>query len=217
MHHSFRPWRPGRFPGLMAALLATVALSAPVRAADPPPAAPPAAPGQAMTAEDLAKSAEEMARSAGEVAKSVGGAVGGAIGSLWNDVTSKIAPGPPTDHLPAQISEEDKQFFAILETIGLQLKDVNVSKGLIPSASYRFVAAREPADTDIAKAEALLRAYRDGNDGMRARAKQRIARSTLDTMATAGVVLSGMDVTLSPWPDASYQIANKPKAETSKP
>ncbi len=217
MHHSFRPWRSGRFPGLMAALLATVALAAPVRAADPPPAAPPVAPGQAMTAEDLAKSAEEMARSAGEVAKSVGGAVGGAIGSLWNDVTSKIAPGPPTDHLPAQISEEDKQFFAILETIGLQLKDVNVSKGLIPSASYRFVAAREPLDTDIAKAEALLRAYRDGNDGMRARAKQRIARSTLDTVATAGVVLSGMDVTLSPWPDASYQIANKPKAEAPKP
>jgi predicted transcriptional regulator len=140
------------------------------------------------------------------VAKSVGGA----IGSLWNDMTGKIAPATPTEYLPAQISEEDKQFFAILEAVGLTLKEVAVSKGLMPSANYRFVAAREPTDADIATAEALLRAYRDGNDAMRARAKQRIARSTLDTLATKGFALTAMDVTLSPWPDASYQIVARP-------
>jgi len=123
-----------------------------------------------------------------------------------------MAPGSPTDYLPTQISDEDKRFFAILEAIGLELKGVTVSKGVIPSANYRFVASREPTDTDIARAEDLLRLYRESADGMWSRAKQRIARATLDTVSTAGTTLTAMDVTLSPWPDASYQIATKPAA-----
>lgn len=174
--------------------------------AQTPPSSPQQKPG--TTTDDMTRTAEDLARSAGDAAK----AVGSAIGSLWNDMTGKIAPGSPTDYLPGQINEEDKRFFAILETIGLRLREVTVSKGLIPSANYRFVAEREPTDTDIAKAEDLLRRYREVADGIWSRAKQRIARSTLDTVSTAGTTLTAMDVTLSPWPDASYQIATKPAA-----
>lgn len=183
-------------------LLALAGQSA--RANDPAPSGPPRG---GLTTEELARTAEDIAKQAGDVAKSVGGA----LGSLWNDVTSRIAPASPTDYLPGQMPEEDRQFFAILEAIGLKLREVSVSKGMVPSANYRFVADREPTDTDIAKAEGLLRAYRETQDGMRARAKQRIARSTLDTVSTAGMSLASMEVTLSPWPDASYQIVTKPK------
>ncbi len=176
---------------------------APAPAPTPSPA-PPARPG--MTAEDLAKHAEELARQAGEAAKSVGGAIGG----VWNDVTGMIGSGSAAQHLPTQISDEDKRFFAILETIGLRLKEVTVPKGVMGGASYRFEAAREPTEADIAKAEELLRAYRTADDGLRSRARQKIARSALDTVSTAGYVLAGVDVTLSPWPDASYQIVTKP-------
>jgi hypothetical protein len=186
-------------------LLVLIALAAtPAWANDPPPTAPPRG---GITTEELARTAEEIARQAGDVAKSVGGA----LGSLWNDVTTRITPAGPTDHLPGQMAEEDRQFFAILEAIGLKLKEVSVGKGLLASANYRFVADREPTDADIAKAEGLLRAYRDAQDGIRSRAKQRIARSMLDTVSTAGMSLAAMEVTLSPWPDASYQIVTKPK------
>lgn len=164
------------------------------------------APGRSgITAEDLAKTAEDLARQAGEAAKSVGGAIGG----LWNDVTGMVGSGSAASHLPAQISEEDRRFFAILEAIGMRLKEVSVSKGLMSNATYRFEAAREPTEADVASAEELLRAYRAADDGLRSRARQKIARSALDTVSTAGYVLSGMEVTLSPWPDASYQITAK--------
>ena len=183
-------------------------------AADPPPAVPAERPG--ITADNVMKSAEDLARSAGDVAKSVGTALGGFIGG----VAEKMAPAGPASHLPAQISDEDRQFFAILEAVGLELKDVTVSKGVVPSANYRFVAIRDPGDADVAKAEELLRGYRDSADGLRARAKQRIARSTLDTVATHGFLLTAMDVSLSPWPDASYQITARsptPGTEAGKP
>ncbi len=214
MHRANRTWRQVPSLGSAGRILALIALAGASPGAYPgmswaqgtPPAPPPAQ--QGTTVEGLTKSAEDLARSAGDVAKSVGGA----IGNLWNDAVGKVAPGAPTDYLPAQISDEDKQFFAILETIGLRLKDVTVSKGVLPSASYRFVANREPTDTDIATAEDLLRAYRDAQTGMMSRARQRIARSTLDTVSTAGYALTSMEVTLSPWPDASYQITTKDAA-----
>jgi len=174
--------------------------------APPQPTQPAPVPGRSgITAEDLAKTAEDLARQAGDAAKSVGGAIGG----LWNDVTGLVGGGGAASHLPAQISEEDRRFFAILEAIGLRLKEVSVSRGVLSTALYRFEATREPTEADIASAEELLRAYRASDDGMRSRARQKIVRSALDTVSTAGYVLSGMEVTLSPWPDASYQITAK--------
>lgn len=147
------------------------------------------------------------AETAGDAAKSVGDT----LNSWWNDLSGKVTPSGPTSFLPAQITEDDKQFFAVLDAIGLKLKDVAVSKGLFPVATYHFVASREPTDEDIERAERLLRAYRDGADGFKSRAKQRIARATLDTVATKGFALASMDVTLSPWPDASYQVTARDK------
>ena len=129
MHRTIGSWRqiaPLRSAGRMLALLAVVGSAPAASWAQGTQPAPPAQ--QGTTVEGLTKSAEELARSAGDVAKSVGGA----IGNLWNDAVGKVAPGAPTDYLPAQISDEDKQFFAILETIGLRLKDVTVSKGVLP-------------------------------------------------------------------------------------
>lgn len=168
------------------------------------PAPPPAKPG--VTADDLAKTAEDLARQAGDAAKSVGNALGG----LMNDVSGMVGGAGATAHLPAQLGEEDRRFFTILETIGLRLKDVTVEKGVLGSANYRFEATRDPTPAEIAKAEELLRAYRTAEDGLRSRARQKIARSALDTVSTAGYALAGMEVTLAPWPDASYQITAKP-------
>ncbi len=184
----------------------TPQVPAPQAPGQPAPTQPAPTPGRSgITTEDLAKTAEDLARQAGDAAKSVGGAIGG----LWNDVTGMVGSGNAASHLPAQISDEDRRFFAILDAIGLRLKEVSVSKGVLSSASYRFEAAREPTEADIARAEELLRAYRTADDGLRSRARQKIVRSALDTVSTAGYVLSGMEVTLTPWPDASYQITAK--------
>jgi len=187
-----------RFPravaaGMISACLLSTGVGAQTQSDAPP------TPSQGYTAEGLVRSAEEAAQS-----------VGKAIGSMLGDVAGMITPGAPTDHLPAQISDEDKQFFAVLEAIGLRLKNVNVSKGLLGGATYQFVAEKEPSDQDIAKAEALLRAYRDAATGLRSRARQKIARSALDTASTAEFALTSMDVSLTPWPDASYQISARP-------
>ncbi len=155
----------------------------------------------------------DVARQAGEMAKSAGNT----LNEWWNSATTFISPTGPTSFLPGQISDDDKQFFAILGAVGLTLKEVTVGKGVVPEANYHFVATRDPTEADFAKAENLLRAYRDASDGMRARAKQRIARATLDTMATTGFALTAMDVTLSPWPDASYQVSARPRPETPEP
>lgn len=144
---------------------------------------------------DAAKSASDAARAAGAT-----------VGGWWQDLTTAVTPGGPAGQLPAQISDEDKTFFAILEAIGLKLTDVKVGAGLLPTASYRFVAGREPSDDDVLRAEQMLREYREKESGLRSRAKQRIARATLDTVATAGFSLASIEVTLQPWPDASYHV-----------
>jgi hypothetical protein len=177
------------------ALLAALLAAAPARAQDASrlPELP--------SADQIAKSAEELAKSAADAAKSAAGTIGG----LWNDAVGGLGPAGT----PAQLSDEDKRFFAILETAGLRLTEFEIGKGVAPTSTYRFVAANDPTDAALAKAEALWRAYRDGADGMRARAKQKIARQALDTMATQGMALKSMDVTLTPWPDASYQVGVK--------
>ena len=142
--------------------------------------------------------------------------VGDTLKGWWDSVTGMVTTSNPTGYLPAQISDDDRQFFAVLEAVGLKLKDVTIGKGFFAGAQYQFVVAREPTDADFARAEALLRVYRETADGMRSRAKQRIARSTLDTMATAGFVLSSISISLTPWPDATYQVQARDKVEPPK-
>lgn len=153
---------------------------------------------------DAAKSASDAARAAGA-----------AVGGWWQDLTTAVVPGGPAGQLPAQISDEDKTFFAILDAIGLKLTDVKVGTGILSNATYRFVATREPTDNDVQRAEQMLRDYRDAESGIRSRAKQRIARSVLDTVASAGFSLASIEVTLQPWPDASYHVVARPSGASS--
>jgi hypothetical protein len=175
--------------------LAWASAAAPALAAEPP--------GQESNfLSDATKSAGEMARSASET-----------MGGWWQDLTgSATSGGGPAAYLPGQISEDDKRLFAVFDAIGLKLTDVIVSNGVFSSATYRFAATREPSDDDVRQAESLLREYREEASGMRARAKQRIARATLDTFATAGFVLSTMELSLWPWPDASYHVTARSAA-----
>ncbi len=180
---------------LVLLLTAQIAMAADPPASDTPP-----------WLSDAAKSASDAARAAGAT-----------VGGWWQDLTASVAPGGPAGQLPAQISDEDKTFFAILEAIGLKLTDVKVGSGLLQNASYRFVASREPSDSDVQRAEQMLRAYRDKESGIRSRAKQRIGRSILDTVATAGFALASVEVTLQPWPDASYHVVARPTGTATTP
>ncbi len=155
----------------------------------------------------------DAAKTAGDAARAAGAAVGG----WWQDLTTAVVPGGPAGQLPAQIGDEDKTFFAILDAIGLKLTDVKVGTGLLSNASYRFVATREPTDNDVQRAEQLLRDYREAESGIRSRARQRIARSALDTVASAGFSLASIEVTLQPWPDASYHVIARPTGTSSTP
>ena len=113
----------------------------------------------------------------------VGGAfkaVGSAAGSVWGGVTSWFGGSDPYDYLPGQISDDDRRFFATLQAVGLQLSEIKVGGGTFSHSSYRFVAAREPSDVDIQNAERKLEDYRNTVGGLRAGAKQRIARAILD-------------------------------------
>ncbi|GEM_PF-6236243 len=167
-------------------------------AADPPP------PDPAPWLSDAAKSAGEAARAAGTT-----------LGGWWQEFTNAVMPGGPAGQLPAQISDDDKAFFAILDAIGLKLTDVKVGTGLLSNASYRFMATREPSDDDVQRAEQMLREYRETESGLRSRAKQRIARATLDTVASAGFSLASVEVSLQPWPDASYHVIARPDGTPS--
>ena len=103
--------------------------------------------------------------------------------------------------------------------MGLQLTEVNIGNGWFGGVTYRFVSAREPSDVDLGRAERKLTEYRDSAAGLRARGKQKIARSTLDTASSGGFVIAAMDVALWPWPDASYRIIarNRPPEAGERP
>ncbi|MGE0224195.1 MAG: hypothetical protein AB7F35_15675 [Acetobacteraceae bacterium] len=178
------------------ALFAWASVCVPARAQDSPPE-------QGNFLSDTAKSAGEMARSAGE-----------AVGGWWQDLTG---PPGPSGYLPNQISEEDRRLFAIFDAIGLKLTDVVVSKGLFSGATYRFAATREPTDDDVQRAESLLRSYREDATGVLSRARQRIARGTLDAIANAGYSLASMEVSFWPWPDASYHVTARPSRAAPLP
>lgn len=133
-------------------------------------------------------------------------AVGSAAGSAWASVASLFGGSDPYDYLPGQISDDDRQFFATLQALGLQVSEIEVGGGAFSHSSYRFVAAREPSDVDIQSAERKLEDYRNTSGGLRAGAKQRIARAILDVEGDKTFILTAVVVQLWPWPSANYEI-----------
>jgi len=139
----------------------------------------------------------------------VGGAVkavGSAAGSAWSGVASWFGGSDPYDYLPSQVSDDDRRFFATLQALGLQLSEIKVGGGTFSHSSYRFVAAREPSDADIQNAERRLEEYRIAAGGLRAGAKQRIARAVLDVESDRSFLLTAVVVELWPWPTVSYEM-----------
>lgn len=136
-------------------------------------------------------------------------AVAGALGSVWNGLTSLVTPAQLTDALPDQMSDDDRIFFAALETIGLHLTDVVVPNGLFSHPTYRFVATRDPSDGDIERTERRLLDYRDAASGPRARARQRIIRSVLDIAGHRRFMLTSVEIELWPWPGARFVVTSR--------
>lgn len=139
----------------------------------------------------------------------VGGAfkaVGSAAGSVWNGVGTLFGGSDPYDYLPNRISDDDRQFFATLDALGLQLSEIRVGGGTFSHSLYRFVAARDPSDVDIQRAERKLQEYRNTFGGLRAGAKQRIVRSMLDVAGDKEFVLTAVVIDLWPWPSVNYEI-----------
>jgi len=134
-------------------------------------------------------------------------AVGSAANTAWADAGSIFNGPPPYNYLPSQISDDDRQFFATLHALGLQLSEIQVGSGPLAGSSYRFVAAREPSDLDIERAQRKLSEYRASFGGLRAAAKQHIVQSILDVAADKNFVLSAAVIDLWPWPTVSYEIS----------
>jgi hypothetical protein len=139
-------------------------------------------------------------------------AVGSAIDSAWTSVGSLFGSSDPYDYLPSRISDDDRRFFAVLDALGLQLSEIKVGGGTLSHSKYRFVAARDPSDVDIQRAERMLEAYRVEAGGLRAAAKQRIVRSILDVAGDKGFILTAVVIDLWPWPSVNYEITarNRP-------
>jgi hypothetical protein len=145
----------------------------------------------------------------------VGGAVkavGNVAGSMWAGVSSLFSGSDPYEYMPSQIAEDDRRFIATLDALGLQLSEIKVGGGTISHSSYRFVAARDPSDVDVQRAERKLADYRQNAGGLRNGAKQRIARSILDLAGDKGFVVTAVVVDLWPWPAATYEMSarNRP-------
>jgi len=139
----------------------------------------------------------------------VGGALkslGSGAASTWSNLTDLVTPSRPSDLLPDRISDNDRQFFAVLDAIGLQVSEVKLGGTLISSSSYRLVAARAPSVADFEHAERKLSEYCATSDGLRSQAKQRIARSVLDLAGAKDFVLSAVVIELSPWPSVRYEL-----------
>jgi hypothetical protein len=139
----------------------------------------------------------------------VGGAVqavGTAAGSVWTGIASFFGGSDPYAYLPGQISDDDRRFFDTLQALGLQLSEIKVGGGTFSHSSYRFVAAREPSDVDIQSAERKLEDYRNGAGGLRAGAKQRIARAILDVEGDKSFILTAVVVDMWPWPSVNYEM-----------
>jgi hypothetical protein len=145
----------------------------------------------------------------------VGGAfraVGSAADSVWTSIGNLFGGSDPYEYLPSQVSDDDRRFFAVLDAIGLQLGEIKVGGGTFSHSKYRFVAARDPSDVDIQRAERMLDDYREQASGLRAAAKQRIVRSILDVAGDKSFLLTAVVIDMWPWPSVNYEITarNRP-------
>jgi hypothetical protein len=139
-------------------------------------------------------------------------ATGSAAGSAWASFSGLFSGSEPYDYMPSQLSEDDRRFFATLDALGLQLSAISVGGGILSHSSYRFVAARDPSDVDIQRAERKLAEFRAASGGLRNGAKQRISRAILDVAGDNGFVLTAVVIELWPWPSVHYEISarNRP-------
>jgi hypothetical protein len=132
--------------------------------------------------------------------------VGAEAASAWSAIAGVTTPSQPSGALPDQIGEDDRQFFAVFDAVGLQLSEIKFGGTVVSYSSYRFVATRQPSAADLERAERKLNDYRAISGGPLVWAKQRIARSVLDLAGDKDFVLSAAVITLLPWPSASYEI-----------
>jgi hypothetical protein len=188
------PHRTGTYAASCAVLLLGLAINGQARGADAPTVDAPWY--------------EHTLSVAGGAAK----AVGSAAGSAWSGISGLFSSSDLYDYLPSQISDDDRRFFATLDALGLQLSEIKVGSGTFAHTTYRFVAAREPSDVDIQRAERKLEDYRNAASGMRSGAKLRIVRSILDVAGDKGFILSAVVIDLWPWPSVDYEISarNRP-------
>jgi len=187
--------RQTRTAWVLATLLCTGAdgLPTPTRAAPATPAAPESAETSWLT---------QSATAVGDALKSLGADAA----SVWSSVTGVATSSQPFESLPPMLSDDDRTFFAVLDAAGLQLSEIKVGGTMLSSTTYRLVAAREPSAADLEHAEQMLSDYRATSGGLRAAAKQRIARAVLDLAGDKGFVLTAVVIGLSPWPSASYEM-----------
>ena len=133
-------------------------------------------------------------------------AMGSVAGSAWGSVATLFGGSDPYDYMPSQISDDDRQFIATLDALGLQLSEIKVGGGAFSHSSYRFVAARDPSEVDVRRAERKLEEFRAAAGGLQNGAKQRIARAVLDVANDKSFVLTAVVVELWPWPSVQYEL-----------
>jgi len=163
-----------------------------------------ATPGAAHSAEPAAWYEQPLA-----TANSVAKAMGAAAGSTWAQIAGLFAGRDPYDYMPSQLSEDDRRFFATLDALGLQLAEIKVGGGTFSHSLYRFVAAREPSDVDIERAERKLEEFRATSGGLRNGAKQRIAQAILDVAGDKDFVMTAVVIELWPWPSVQYEMSSR--------
>lgn len=194
MRTSAFPWSARTALGMALLFCGSIAcLPTPTRAADREPAAPETIETPWLT--------QSMA-----VARGALKSLGSGAASAWSNVAGLVAPSQPAELLPDRISDDDQQFFAVMDTVGLRVSEIRLGGSLVTSSSYRFVAERAPSVADLDRAERKLDGYRSTSDGLRARAKQRIARSVLDLTGAKDFALTAVVIELSPWPSVSYEM-----------
>lgn len=177
--HASRGW-------LLASLLCA---ALPAHAADPAPAAPTSWLSQSVAIADAVYQSTKSG-----------------VASAWGAVTGLMTPSQPYEALPDLLSDDDRRFFAVLDAVGLKLSEVKFGGVVMSSSQYRFVAAHEPSVADFERAARALDAYRATAGGLRAGAKERIARNILDLAGDRNLLLTAVAIELSPWPNASYEM-----------
>jgi hypothetical protein len=126
--------------------------------------------------------------------------------SAWSSATELFASSPPSAVSPGLIATDDQAFFAVLEMAGLQLGEIRIAGTVLRSTEYRLVAARTPSTADLERAERAFETFRTQQSGLRAGAKERIARAALDLLADRNFVLTAVTIELTPWPSAKYEV-----------